>query len=60
MNTVYVLILVYSFGYGPRTNIYTQEFTSAENCESARVIVGAGFKAARDENHIQRLVCTKK
>ena len=60
MAATYILILVYTFGYGPRTTVFTQEFSTQETCVAAQIIVSAGFKKARDDSYIQQIACIKK
>jgi hypothetical protein len=41
---MFVLIVIFLAGYGPRLDIHTQEFTSLENCTKAQNEVTGAWK----------------
>lgn len=54
----YVLIVIFALGYGGRTNIRMQEFSSLESCGAAADIVLSGWKNSGDRLYAAR--CTPK
>jgi hypothetical protein len=57
---IYVLIVVFLNGYGPRPTVVMQEFASAETCNAAAVEIRSAWARSNDKSQLNGAVCVKK
>lgn len=57
---MYILILVYLTGFGPRLVVTTQEFSSQASCAAASEVIYKGFVRNDDANSLKAMSCVKK
>jgi hypothetical protein len=57
---MYVLIIVFLSGYGPRPHVVTQEFTSEKNCITAAAAVRKGWGRSNDARILNHMECVPK
>lgn len=60
MTGTWILMLVYSLGYGPRPTAQFQEFTTKERCEAAKTVVISAWTAERQANMLLVTTCIQK
>lgn len=57
---MYVLIVIFLAGYGPRPDIHTQEYSSAKTCQLAQKVVLEGWSVNNDQRILLKAVCVPK